>query len=193
MTEFFIIENSFLIRSALTRLLQGIVEKEYIHELRSFEEIYVFKGFCEDSAIIINENLLPDDYETVLSGLEFHNYRLLLICCKKESLITEYDFICMNEDHDSIMNKLEKLSNSSSKLQKTNGKKALSERETDILKFVALGLTNKEIAEKLFLSTHTVIAHRKNISAKLGIKTIAGFTVYALLNNIIQPYEINND
>jgi len=46
-------------------------------------------------------------------------------------------------------------------------------------------LTSKEIAEKLFLSAHTVITHRKNITTKLGIKTISGLTVYAILNNII--------
>ena len=61
----------------------------------------------------------------------------------------------------------------------------LSEREKTILSYVAKGLTNKEIADKLFLSTHTVITHRKNITNKLGIKTISGLTVYAILNNII--------
>ena len=50
----------------------------------------------------------------------------------------------------------------------------ISIREKEVLKLVALGLTNKEIGEKLFISSHTVITHRKNITAKLGIKTIAG-------------------
>jgi len=67
--------------------------------------------------------------------------------------------------------------------------KSLSDRETDVLKYVALGFTNKEIADKLFISTHTVITHRKNISSKLGIKTIAGFTAYALINHIIVASE----
>ncbi len=61
----------------------------------------------------------------------------------------------------------------------------ISEREREIIKFVALGKTNKDIAENLFLSIHTVITHRKNISKKLGIKTISGLTIYAILNNII--------
>ncbi|MBN2893014.1 MAG: response regulator transcription factor [Bacteroidales bacterium] len=61
----------------------------------------------------------------------------------------------------------------------------ISEREKEIIKLVALGFTNKEIADKLFLSVHTVITHRKNISNKLGIKTISGLTIYAVLNGII--------
>lgn len=61
----------------------------------------------------------------------------------------------------------------------------LSEREKNILREVALGLTNKEIADKLFISVHTVTTHRKNITQKLGIKTASGLTIYAILNGII--------
>jgi len=65
----------------------------------------------------------------------------------------------------------------------------ISDREREIIKHVAKGLTNKEIADKLFLSPHTVMTHRKNISNKLGIKSISGITVYAILNNIISLEE----
>lgn len=61
----------------------------------------------------------------------------------------------------------------------------LTEREIDVIKQVALGKTNKEIAEELFISFHTVISHRKNITDKLGIKSISGLTVYAILNKLI--------
>lgn len=67
----------------------------------------------------------------------------------------------------------------------------LSEREKNIVRHIALGNTNKEIGEKLFISTHTVITHRKNITQKLGIKTVSGLTVYAILNNIITMEEIS--
>ncbi len=67
----------------------------------------------------------------------------------------------------------------------------LSKREKEVLKLVALGMTNKEIAEKLFISLHTVITHRKNITSKLGIKTIAGLTVYAVLNQLITTEDIS--
>ena len=56
---------------------------------------------------------------------------------------------------------------------------------------VALGLTNSQIAEKLFISQHTVVTHRKKITSKLGIKTISGLTVYALLNNLIEIGDVD--
>lgn len=66
----------------------------------------------------------------------------------------------------------------------------LSEREIEVLRHVALGLANKEIADRLFISTNTVITHRKNITEKLGIKTIPGLTVYAIMNKIINTEEV---
>ena len=61
----------------------------------------------------------------------------------------------------------------------------LSAREKEILVCVAQGMLNKEIADKFSLSIYTVITHRKNITRKTGIKTVAGLTVYAILNNLI--------
>ncbi len=68
----------------------------------------------------------------------------------------------------------------------------LSNREIELLKQVCLGLTNQEIADKLFLSVHTVTTHRKNITKKLGIKTVSGLTVYALMNNLVDIREVEN-
>jgi DNA-binding CsgD family transcriptional regulator len=61
----------------------------------------------------------------------------------------------------------------------------LSEREMDVLRLVTQGLSNKEIADKLNISIHTVISHRKNISQKTGIKSQSGLTIYAISNKII--------
>ena len=66
----------------------------------------------------------------------------------------------------------------------------LSEREKEVLVCVAEGLINKEIADRLSISVHTVVSHRKNITQKTGIKTIAGLTVYALLNNLLDPRSV---
>ena len=62
---------------------------------------------------------------------------------------------------------------------------SLSEREKKVLELVARGLINKEIGDKLFISIHTVISHRKNITRKLGIKSVSGLTVYAIINKLI--------
>lgn len=62
----------------------------------------------------------------------------------------------------------------------------LSAREKDILSAVARGLTNKEIADKYFISVNTVMTHRRNITAKLGINSISGLTVYAVIHGLIE-------
>ena len=62
----------------------------------------------------------------------------------------------------------------------------LSEREREVLVQVAKGLSNKEIANELCLSTHTVITHRKNIAAKLNIHSTAGLTIYAIANGLVE-------
>lgn len=65
----------------------------------------------------------------------------------------------------------------------------LSDREKDVLILVAKGLMSKEIADNLNISVHTVISHRKNITRKTGIKSIAGLVAYALLNNLVDSSE----
>ena len=66
----------------------------------------------------------------------------------------------------------------------------LSPREIEVLIQVTKGLINKEIAEKLNISLTTVISHRKNITEKLGIKSVAGLAVYAVMHGYIEPDRI---
>lgn len=66
---------------------------------------------------------------------------------------------------------------------------ALSERERDVLVQIVKGLSNKEIADTLCISVHTVITHRKNITRKLNIHSTAGLTIYAIVNKLVN---INN-
>ena len=68
---------------------------------------------------------------------------------------------------------------------------SLTVREIDVLKLLVRGHSNKEISTALFISTHTVISHRKNITHKLNIKSVAGLTVYAMLNGIISIEELD--
>ena len=66
----------------------------------------------------------------------------------------------------------------------------LSDREKDIISCVARGMSNKEIADKLFLSIHTVTTHRRNITSKLQIHSPAGLTIYAIMNNLVDISDI---
>ncbi|MDE7414587.1 MAG: LuxR C-terminal-related transcriptional regulator [Muribaculaceae bacterium] len=61
----------------------------------------------------------------------------------------------------------------------------LSLREKEVLRELSSGKTNKEIARDLSISVNTVITHRKNISSKLGIKSVSGLSLYALMNGLI--------
>lgn len=66
----------------------------------------------------------------------------------------------------------------------------LSERERDIVRAVARGMSNKEVADLLSISTHTVTTHRRNIAAKLEIRNPAGLTIYAIVNGLIDISEV---
>ncbi len=67
---------------------------------------------------------------------------------------------------------------------------SLSQREKEIVGCVVRGMTNKEIAEKLFISVHTVITHRRNITRKLQIHSAAGLTIYAIVNKLVELSEV---
>jgi DNA-binding CsgD family transcriptional regulator len=62
----------------------------------------------------------------------------------------------------------------------------LSLREIEVLRLVVQGYINKEIADKLNISLTTVITHRKNITEKLGIKSVSGLTIYAVMQGLVE-------
>ena len=84
-----------------------------------------------------------------------------------------------------LSKKISGLLNVPSEEEDLENQDALSQREKEIVICVVKGMTNKEIAEKLFLSIHTVITHRRNISKKLQIHSAAGLTIYAIVNKLV--------
>ena len=70
---------------------------------------------------------------------------------------------------------------------------SLTPREREIIICVVKGMTNKEIAAQLFLSTHTVITHRRNISKKLQIHSPSGLTIYAIMNKLVELEDIKSE
>ena len=66
----------------------------------------------------------------------------------------------------------------------------MSQREKEIVSYVVKGFTNKQIADKLCLSQHTVITHRRNIANKLQIHSSAGLTIYAIVNKLVTLEEV---
>ena len=69
----------------------------------------------------------------------------------------------------------------------------VAQREREIIICVVKGMTNKEIAGQLYLSTHTVITHRRNISKKLQIHSPSGLTIYAIMNKLVELEDIKQD
>lgn len=102
-----------------------------------------------------------------------------------DEIIKQYDgAISLYDDAAGVVRKLQSAVESRQPESGSDGDE-LSAREKEILVCVAQGMLNKEIADKFSLSIYTVITHRKNITRKTGIKTVAGLTVYAILNNLI--------
>lgn len=102
------------------------------------------------------------------------------------SMATEYDAqISIYDSFEQIRDKMEALSPKGSEEEKT-----LSQREKEIVTYVVKGLTNKQIADKLFLSQHTVVTHRRNIASKLNIHSSAGLTVYAIASKLVRLEDI---
>lgn len=71
-------------------------------------------------------------------------------------------------------------------------RETLSVREREIVVCVVKGMTNKQIADTLCISTHTVITHRRNIAAKLQIHSPAGLTIYAIVNKLVELNDIKD-
>jgi regulator of cell morphogenesis and NO signaling len=72
----------------------------------------------------------------------------------------------------------------------SNEPEILSQREKEVLACIVKGMTNKETAETLYLSVHTVITHRRNIARKLQIHSPAGLTIYAIVNKLVELSDI---
>ena len=111
-----------------------------------------------------------------------------------------YDiFVCQQdlESHNLIEDVLlvPKVKEMEESLKESNSRKAdeesLSEREIDVLVHIVRGLTNKEIAARMFLSVHTVNTHRKNIMNKLKIHSPAGLTIYAIVNKLVSIEDLD--
>ena len=104
----------------------------------------------------------------------------------QHSLVEEEIFIpaIRNEERKLKQNDVSaKISNMIS--QAPQSEEQLSDRERDVIIAVVQGMTNKEIADHLFISINTVITHRRNIARKLQIHSPAGLTIYAIVNNLV--------
>jgi DNA-binding NarL/FixJ family response regulator len=104
-----------------------------------------------------------------------------------QKVLSDFDeVIYINDKPNRIIAAVQKLiSNGERTGYHTQVHESLTERESDVLRLLVAGNANKAIADKLNISTHTVISHRKNITMKTGIKSVSGLTIYAVVNNLL--------
>ena len=96
------------------------------------------------------------------------------------------------DDIDVITSKINHLLHTEEEEEKDSEQETLSQREKEIITCVVKGMTNKAIADKLYLSIHTVITHRRNIARKLQIHSPAGLTIYAIVNKLVELGDIKD-
>lgn len=99
------------------------------------------------------------------------------------------DTFTIYDSTNQVLNKINKTTENND--NKSNSTDNLTEREIDVLTNLAHGKSNKEIAESLNISIHTVVTHRKNISAKTGIRSQSGLAIYAISKKIVSIDEID--
>ncbi|MCU4164757.1 response regulator transcription factor [Carboxylicivirga caseinilyticus] len=191
MVTVLIADQSFLVTSALASLLNQLREVHQVKITDNSKQCFVLLKDIDFDIIFINASIFNVD--------EYDQFKQLI---SKDTIIQYLLYSALPEDVSgnqfsilqpkaAIVDKLQSMVVEVKKNKEEEDQtEDLSPREKSILKCVALGLTNKEIAEKEFISTHTVISHRKNITRKLGIKTVSGLTVYAIINNIIHMNDI---
>ena len=191
-----IIEPSEIIREGIRLFLEkshGLQVVESFPDIQSFER----KVFREEvHAILFNPSTgafcrLPDPRSLFAAHPGACVVALLYQYVDAETLRNFDGTVDIYGDGWKLSGKIMKIIESAhNDGDRTTDNVELSVREKDILIALAQGLTNKEIADKLNISAHTVISHRKNIVRKTGIKTVSGLTLYALFNNLISQDEL---
>jgi DNA-binding CsgD family transcriptional regulator len=190
-----IADSSQLSRLGLISLLNRMKYPFHIREIATPDKLTALQSKDQTGIFVISSSFLRQCPPSLVQSLQHRFDTMIRILLHDTEPGPEnklrFSEIIDPSDHDkSIIRKLEKqFSRIATQTEDTESPEGISDREKEVLRLVAVGLTNKEIADKLFISAHTVITHRKNITAKLGIKTIAGLTMYALINRLIIPEE----
>lgn len=187
-------ETSAIIRSGLAAVLKRIPNLN-IHptEVASPETLHNYLQLHNPDIVIVNPTFggwfVPADCKAELSDASGTKFVAIVCSVIDANALKEYDqSIALYDDTSSIAEKLNQLLHRDD--EKGNEQEILSLREKEIIACVVKGMTNKAIADKLFISIHTVITHRRNIARKLQIHSPAGLTIYAIVNKLVELNDI---
>lgn len=161
---------------------QDAFRAQSLDELAKFDKPGIINLVLIDPSLIQN-NL--SHFKKVVGGFERAKWVGVIFSYFEQNVLEQFDsFVHIGDKAEMAKRKIEKLL-ASENSDEPNIRNTLSDREIEVLKLLVEGNPTKEIADKLFISTHTVITHRKNISHKTGIKSVSGLTIYAVVNKII--------
>lgn len=173
--------------------LSGIIKEnssEYI--IVSFYDLESFQSYIrtnEVAIVFVDSGIISSDFKALNSLIKSRSETIWIALVYQyiTPSVTEAFHYSVNIHSTSaeILSLIKQVSERSKDKQAPVKTEVLSEREIDVLKLLVTGFSGKEIADKLNISINTVISHRKNISNKTGIKSLAGLTIFAVANKII--------
>ena len=189
-----ICEASEIITAGLTSIINSMADFDVVMRIDNPESLSERILTSDANILIINPNLLGYTDRNLPIQLTKEYPQLLVVALVSThidpSLLKPYNGVIEISDTKlKVINTLNQIVQNSEHGDK-NDDVELSKREIDVLIAVAKGMMNKEIADQMNISIHTVISHRKNITRKTGIKSVSGLTVYALLNNLIDEKDL---
>ncbi len=191
-----VIEKSSIIAEGITHLLGKSASLEVIRTVNTLDRINEKIIVLKPDLILMNPSLIDFSKKMIFKSLfqdvaQIPIVALIYAFYEQQWLKHFNGIIEITDDLHKIESQLTEIYRNSTEHEESSETYELSDRETDVLIELSKGLMNKEIATKLNISIHTVITHRKNIIRKTGIKSVAGLTVYALLNNLIAESDIS--
>jgi len=190
--NFILCIEAYLLRKGVAAVLQRIPGAFVVREFGTVDLLtHYMKNHAVDF-LLICDTLFEKATDLFIEdpGLLERTILLKINPVRPEKAGKLKEIIYLTDGKQEITFKINELLNPYFRNHRDEPHSTLTERERTIVRFVSMGLTNKQIADKLFLSTHTIITHRKNIIHKLGIKSVSGLTVYAIVNNIITIDEV---
>lgn len=190
-----IAEPSIIIRSGLSSVLKRIPALNIdVAEIGNLSSLPTQLRRYSPDILIVNPMLFGAfSLSQIKSDADVPQLKVvaLLMALANNDILKQYDeCFSVNDSPEVIREKLNRLVNSE---EKRVNRQELSSREKEIIGCVVKGLTNKQIADLLCLSTHTIMTHRRNIANKLQIHSPAGLTIYAIVNKIVEINDIKGE
>lgn len=184
-----LLEPSAIIQQGLIKLVTEREPGFIFHVINDIQGISSLSNKFDPAIVIVAANIAQNYYRQISvlrKEMAQTKWVVLLYQYLNPSVAQQFDdYISIDHTPDDILAILNHVIMVGSESGSNNKSDTLSEREIDVLKLLVTGFSGKEIADRLNISINTVTSHRKNISQKTGIKSLAGLTIYAVTNHVV--------